>query len=613
MRFAESLRAHKFFAFAPLDAALTALSLLAAFYLRFDLSFPPQYADVFWTAVPVLAILNIAFLLRYNLYSFTWSFVGLTELGRLIKALTFASAFFALAILADRETTNVFAGFPRSVVLIGYILNVVLIGGVRIGKRLCSEIVLRKPPLGSARTIVVGAGSQGEQIIRSLRLAGTAIDIVGIIDPNPAKQNTLIHNIRVIGRIDDIPSLVVAHRVESVVIALGEAHGDYIRKAVRRAREARVQKIKIIPQFSDLLGQKISFEALRDVSVEDLLGRDPVQIDTQEIRSFVNGKRVLVTGAAGSIGSEICRQLVSFGPHEIFMLDFNESGLFDMEAEFKMKFPEQAIRPLIASITNTSKIKGLFQKFRPEVVFHAAAYKHVPLMEEWPDEAVATNIFGTAVLAEAAREANVKKFVLISTDKAVNPTSIMGQTKRAAELVVQAENEAGPTRFVSVRFGNVLGSRGSVVPLFEEQIRRRAPITVTHPEMQRYFMTIPEAALLVLEAGAVGSGGEVFILDMGKPVKIVDLARELIHLSGLEPDKDIPIVFTEVRPGEKLFEELLTAEERAQGATKWQKIFVAQGAKPKDAQTIRVRLRALQSALHDSSTDLREKIRAFIE
>lgn len=561
--------------FAIADATLSALALILAFLLRFDGTIPPEYHDRLPWYLLVFAGLNLLFLFRERLYSFIWAFVGLKELTRLVRAITLAGITLALLIFIDRDTLNFFAGFPRSTVILGYLISLILIGSLRIGKRISSEFKTRNQTDEGEPTLIVGAGRHSEQLIRSLERTQHFYNILGIVDTRYTRHGTTIHGIPVLGHMENIPSIIHHHGIKHIIIAFERDHVKYIREAVRLAKESGVTDIKIVPEFSLVVEQGLSFQNLKEISIEDLLSREATTLDTEEIKKFLHGKSILVTGAAGSIGSELCRQIAQFLPAKLHLLDINESGLYDLEHELRRRFPSAEFVSILASVTHKEKLEHIFNIYKPEIVFHAAAYKHVPMMEEYPEEAVETNIIGTFNAARAAVSAGVASFVLISTDKAVNPLSVMGKTKRAAEIIVKAFNNEGKTRFVAVRFGNVLGSRGSVVPLFLEQIKRGGPVTVTHPDMVRYFMTIPEASLLVMEAGAVGKGGEIFILDMGRPVKILELAKELIRLSGYRPDIDIPIIVTGLRPGEKIFEDLLSEEERKAGATKWEKIFVS--------------------------------------
>lgn len=594
--------------FATADAMLSGAAVILAFLLRFDGALPPEYYGRFPHYLLLFAALNLFFLRHERLYSFTWSFVGLKELTRLFRALSYSGMAFALLVLVDRETFNFFSGFPRSTVVLSYLIGILFIGGLRIAKRAWLELTDAAISPSGEPTLIIGAGRQGEHLIRHLQNAKSIYRLVGIVDEQPANQGISIHGVPVLGYVRDIPEIARDEEVKHVIIALERDRAKSIRETVKTARTAGVSDIKIVPEYSELLGQKLSFRDLKEISVEDLLGRDPAAIDTEEIKTFIRGKTILVTGAAGSIGSELCRQISQFLPAKLLLLDFNESGLFDLEHELRRSFPNAEIRSLIANVADKKKIEAVIAACRPEVLFHAAAYKHVPLMEEHPEEAAKTNILGTSYVAEAAVQHGVQKFVLISTDKAVKPLSVMGKTKRAAEIITNCLNGKGPTKFVAVRFGNVLASRGSVIPLFQEQIRHGGPVTVTHPDMVRYFMTIPEAALLVMEAGAVGKGGEIFILDMGKPIKIIELAKELIRLSGYTPDVDIPIVITGMRPGEKIFEELLTSEEGA-AATKWEKVFIGKTENSIKRAEVEKRVRALEQAFHEKAPSKEETLR----
>jgi len=594
------------------DVVLSAVSLLAAFLLRFDGTMPPEYNDRLIYYLVIFVILNLIFLAREKMYSFIWAFVGVKEFSRLIRALTYASLIFGLIVFIGRESFALFSGFPRSVVLISYILSILSIGLLRIAKRLYLEFAVgKKLPTGEP-TLIVGAGRPGEHLIRNLlNREDDPYRLIGIVDDKSQNQGISIHGIPVIGYVTDIAKIVNEQGVKHIIIAFERDNVKAIREALDNARTAGITDIKIVPEFADLLGQTISFRNLKEISVEDLLGRDPAKIDTEEIQSFIHGRNVMVTGACGSIGAEICRQTAQFLPNKLILVDFNESGIFDLEQELKRSFPGTSFISIIANIADAEKMEKVMAKYKPEVVFHAAAYKHVPLMECHPEEAVMTNIFGTFHTAQAAFKNNVKKFVLISTDKAVNPISIMGKSKRATEMIINNLNKKGRTKFLAVRFGNVLASRGSVIPLFQEQIKYGGPVTITHPDMIRYFMTISEAALLVMEAGAIGKGGELFLLDMGKPVKIIDLAKELIRLSGYEPDVDIPITIIGVRPGEKVFEELLTDKEGAR-ATKWEKIFISKTDDNSGSREIAKGLTALKKNLSDPEK-LKKELNRFIK
>jgi len=555
------------------DAILIVLSVFLAFLVRFEGQIPLRYLLNIEGIISLSLIITLPIFYFSKLYYFSWMYVSAEELVSLMKAtaLSFLILTASFFVLRDHP---VFSGFPRSTLFITYFFVFILAGGIRFAKRIYLQIVPVKKR-GAEKTLIVGAGDAGEQILRNILSSRPNQFLpVGFVDDNPAKQGIIIHGLKVMGKIDDIPTVVKEKKVEGLIIAIPSGGSQIIRKAVEKGREAGLRKIKIIPPIDEVIAGRVTLGALREVEMEDLLGREPVSLDQKSIENFLQQKTVLVTGAAGSIGSELCRQIAKFNPSILMLLDQDETGIFNISEELDDKFPKLNKVYFVADVRDEEKINKIFQEFHPQVVFHAAAYKHVPLMEQHPDEAIKNNILGTKVLAETALKNGTEKFILISTDKAVNPSSVMGATKRVGEMICQAWNQRNSTKFISVRFGNVLNSRGSVIPIFREKIKKREPIEITHPEMKRFFMTTPEACLLVMQAGAMGQGGEVFVLDMGDPIKIVDLARELIRLSGLEPDKDVPIVFTQPRPGEKIFEELLTAEEGTV-ATQNQKIFMA--------------------------------------
>jgi FlaA1/EpsC-like NDP-sugar epimerase len=469
---------------------------------------------------------------------------------------------------------------PRSVPFLEAMLAVILMSAARMGARMANDTRhqhnARKRDASVRQVLIVGAGEAGTMIAREmLRHPEAGLRPIGFADDDWGKQKKQFMGLPVLGRIGDLPDVLATFRIDEVLIAMPSSAGAAVRAVVEHAQEADID-YRIIPGVYELLSGEVSISQIREVDLEDLLRRDPVRLDTEIIREYVSGRVVLVTGAGGSIGSELVRQAARFGARRILLLGRGENSIYQILGECRRMWPALDVEPVICDVRDRDRLGYVFERYHPDVVFHAAAHKHVPLMEGNPDEAVLNNVGGTLNLSELALAHGVERFVNISTDKAVNPTSVMGATKRAAEIVVaRAARHAEPGQsFVSVRFGNVLGSRGSVVPLFKRQIAAGGPVTVTDPEMVRYFMTIPEAAQLVLQAGGLGANGSVYVLDMGEPVKIVDLARDLITLSGFEPDVDIEITFTGMRPGEKLYEELLTAEEGTV-SSRHEKIFVA--------------------------------------
>jgi len=556
------------------DVILIAVSVWLAFLIRFDGLVPAQYLHFIFETAGLAIIFTIPIFYSQGLYSFSWSYVSASELISLFKATSISFLFLGAAIYISKDFTS-FATFPRSIIFISYIFVFVLCGALRFAKRIYLHIIGSNRLLKKEKILIIGAGDAGEQILRSMLSAvNSPYTPVGFIDDSSIKQNITIHGLRVLGKIEDIQKIVKKYQIEQMVIALPSASGKTIKNAIENGKKAGLKKIKITPPITEIINGHLSLRSLKDVGVEDLLGRERVSLEIKQIENFIKDKVVLITGAAGSIGSELSRQTAKFNPSLLMLLDQDETGIFNISEELKNKFPHLEIKSLVANILDRKKIEEVFKNFGPKIIFHAAAYKHVPLMEAQPDEAVKNNIFAVKNLAQVSLETNVEKFIFISTDKAVNPTSVMGATKRVGEMICQAYNQKNNVKFISVRFGNVLNSRGSVMPTFKEQIRKGGPVEVTHPKMKRYLMLISEACLLVVQAGSMGKGGEVFVLDMGEPVKILDLAKEMIKLSGLELDKDIAIVFTKPRPGEKLFEEILTAEEGTV-ATQNQKIFMA--------------------------------------
>jgi len=547
------------------DVLIWSLALYLAFYLRFDGAIPQQHLARLPLLLLVFVPPKVFWHYLFRLYRVTWRLVGLTDLLNAWKANTLASVSVFLLLLFLTRPLLGFSVMTRSVLVLDYILSVAAIMLFRFSRRLWDfqrgGMSLSRRKAGR-RILLVGAGAAGDRLSRSMlddprRLYRP----VGFIDDDPAKHETYLHGLRVFGGRTSIPEVARQEHVDEVVVAIPSASPEELRAIVDQARQSDVRHVRILPGVHEFLSSRPRLQDIREVQPDDLLGRPAVKIDMDTISRFLQGKRVMVTGAAGSIGFEMVRQLCRFPCSEILALDMNESGLFELEEALAGLQLEVPVRTIIADVRDRDKVEWVLRTTRPHVLFHAAAYKHVPLMERHAEEAVKTNVLGTFVLGEAAVQADVGTFVLISTDKAVHPNNVMGATKRVAEKVGQALSQRGRTRFLAVRFGNVLGSRGSLIPVLQEQIRRGGPITLTHPDMKRYVMSIAEAVLLVLQAATMDRQTSIFVLDMGEPVRITDLAVELIRLSGLEPDKDIPFVFTGVRPGEKMEEELVESHE----------------------------------------------------
>jgi FlaA1/EpsC-like NDP-sugar epimerase/lipopolysaccharide/colanic/teichoic acid biosynthesis glycosyltransferase len=549
---------------------LLQLSFVAPLLLRFEGDVPSQYWHGYASAAPWFTLLSLFGFLLAGLYHGLWRYASTVTLFQIFKGATLSAAslvvlmFFAPHVL-----------FPRSLIVMTWVWELVLIGGVRFAWRLSRERVLGTTSSHALRTVVVGADHTGVHLIQEMRRAPDAPDMltpIGFIDDDARLTGHLVEGIQVLGTIADLPRVLAEKRAEMVIVSDPGMPAKVVREIARFCAEANVN-IKTLPGLSDLKEGRSALSQMRDVRIEDLLGRQPVHLDLEEVAEFLRGQRVLVTGAGGSIGSELARQVAGFGPAELVLLDHAENGLYYVHNELGAQHAGLALHAVVGDIKDREGLDRVFQRFRPSVVFHAAAHKHVPLLEANPREAVLNNIAGTRHLVQAADRHGVRKFVLISTDKAVNPTSVMGASKRVCEMIMQSRSQESATRFVAVRFGNVLGSDGSVIPLFQRQLQRGGPLTVTHPEARRYFMTIPEAVRLVLQAGAMGKGGEVFLLDMGEQVRIVDLARQLIRMAGLREGEDVEIMYTGLRPGEKLYEELHSDTERTR-ITRHERILV---------------------------------------
>ncbi|MUT64775.1 nucleoside-diphosphate sugar epimerase/dehydratase [Paenibacillus sp. NEAU-GSW1] len=508
---------------------------------------------------------------RHKLDRRIWQYTGMAELKCIAQTALLAAVIpFAAALVIQGKAHGLLALHHFAGIL-------ALMAGPRIAWRaFCDKYSIKKQPV-TRKALIIGAGSCGTLIAKEMQQNdGVTITPVGFIDDDPYKHRMQVLGLPVFGGRGDIACIVESHRIDEMIIAMPSVSKSQISALVNICKTTKA-KLRIVPDLQDMIDGRGASGRVRDVSVEDLLGRDPIRTDLEHIAGYVERKVVLITGAGGSIGSELCRQIAPFAPSKLLLLGHGENSIYNIEMEMRGTFPELEIETVIADVQDRSRIDSVFARFRPQVVFHAAAHKHVPLMERNPAEAIKNNVFGTKNVAECADAYGAERFVLISTDKAVNPTSVMGTTKRIAEMFIQSLDKHSSTKFVAVRFGNVLGSRGSVIPRFKEQILKGGPVTVTHPEMVRYFMTIPEAVQLVIQAGSFAKGGEVFILDMGKPVKIYDLAVDLIRLSGYEPNLDIDITFSGMREGEKLYEELLTNEEGL-SSTKHNRIFIGRPA-----------------------------------
>ena len=550
-RYGSLLLDHRSLVVVGTQLSLILAANLTAFALRFDGDIPPQYQIIMWKYLPAVLLVYGSGLWVFGIQRGLWRYVGIHDLARILWASLAGSVIFYGVVHLLIGNTQ----YPRSIIILTGLLSGLYLAGIRLAVRWFREWLQITGPT-ARRVLVVRAGNAGELLVRDmLSDSGYNSKPVAFVDDDPVKRKMKIHGIPVVGRIVDIKAAADRFGVHEIVVAIPSA-STAVKQAILAASEGCTAPIKILPSVKRLLGDPVSLQQVRPMSLEDLLQREPIQTDRQELHPLIEGKTVLVTGAGGSIGSELCRQIARYGPESLVLFERYENSLHALLLELKASYPQVGVLPVIGDVTVSDRVAEVFRQTSPEIVFHAAAHKHVPLMELNPKEAVRNNIWGTHVVAEAALAAGVDRFVLISTDKAVNPSSVMGATKRIAEHLIQGFNRNGATKFTVVRFGNVLGSNGSVVPLFSEQIKRGGPVTVTHPEIKRFFMTIPEAAQLVLQASVMGQGGEVFVLDMGEQIRIADLARNMIVLSGLVPGKDIEIAYTGLRGGEKLYEEL---------------------------------------------------------
>ncbi|MFH2120464.1 MAG: polysaccharide biosynthesis protein [Pseudomonadota bacterium] len=676
----------KFLFFFLSDLILFYLALLAAFLFHFDLNLNIRYNPLIFPVLPFFVVVKLGSFFLFRIYKMTWRYVGLYDFLSIFIATVVATAVLMLGVLLPWDLP--LSGFAKRVVLADGIITFFLISGLRVSKRIFSE-VLRERRLknrGGKRTLIVGAGNAGEMILRDMMKQGFDQFLpVGFLDDDPMKKGTYIHGIKVLGGTDDLARVVPAHDVQGVLLAIPTLNHQKLRELYNAAKKADVSDIKIIPRIYNFSRPDINLRDLEEISIEDLIGRQSIAIDAAGIEGFLKGRRILVTGAGGSIGSELVMQVCTYQPAEVTLFDIDETELHNLGLKLRRRFPQlqEALHFVTGDVRDGRRVDKVFQAFRPQVVFHAAAYKHVPMMEHNATEAVKVNILGTHIMTGCAAAHGVEKFVMISTDKAVRPTSVMGATKRVAEYICRAYHSSAllapampsaapltpslnrgtapllfsspltpdasplssgsfsprpdiwghdpnspefgivspniltpdhslPTQFVSVRFGNVLGSRGSVLPLFLDQLKHGEALTVTHKEMKRYFMTIPEAVSLVLQAAVIGNDGEVMVLDMGEQVLLMEFAEELIRLHGLEPYKDIDVRVTGLRPGEKLFEEILTAEEGTD-SSRHEKIFIARNSNGYSREETENMIAEFVAAISRSSIQDEREIRDLLK
>ena len=544
------------------DVGCIIFSCFSALFLQFDGNLSSMYLEKIFVLIIPIVIIDLIIFVIFKLYQSLWQFASVTELKNIIIACLIASlSNLLLSLVFNQYITTSFY-------FIYFLILIITVGG----NRFCYRIIrlytnkysnqITKPV--KDRVLIVGAGVAGEKVLREINNSNHIYkEVVCFIDDEPSKWKRQIHGVDIYGGRNKIIEAVEKYGVSEILVAMPSISKKELANILNICKETKCQ-IKRLPGIYQFINDDIHISDFKDVEVQDLLGREPIKVNLDDIMGYVTGKVVMVTGGGGSIGSELCRQIAANKPETLIIVDIYENNAYDIQLELRRKYPDLHLETMIASVRNSVKVDKLFETYHPDIVYHAAAHKHVPLMEDSPNEAVKNNVFGTLNVVKAADKYKTKRFILISTDKAVNPTNIMGATKRLCEMIVQTYNKKSKTEYVAVRFGNVLGSNGSVIPLFKKQIKEGGPVTVTHPDIIRYFMTIPEAVSLVLQAGAYAKGGEIFVLDMGEPVKIADMARNLIKLSGYEPDVDIDIVYTGLRPGEKLYEELLMEEEGLQ-------------------------------------------------
>ncbi|QWR77189.1 polysaccharide biosynthesis protein [Candidatus Magnetomonas plexicatena] len=605
------------------DTLIIAASLYLAFYIRFDFSsdLVDRYLQLIVFFLPIFMIVKVSTFYVFRIYSITWRYVGLNDLIKIVNSLI-ASEMVLIGVIyymflpETARFSSLLGGgivFPRSIVVIDWILSLMFMSAIRISKRLYHEILSRKRSKEGKSTIIIGAGNSAEMLVREIsRQLVPEFNVIGFLDDDPNKIGAYVHSIKVLGKIDKLRDLIYQYNIQVVIIAITNLDYGVLKRIYEMSRGSGIKNIKITPMMHGENNVNVAISSLEDLKIEDLIGRQVIKLDYGQIKDFLSGNKVVVFGAGGSIGSEVASQLCALRPSHLVLFDMDETAMFNIENKLSKHYPalRQNISYVIGNITDTSRVEEIFMRYRPDKVYHAAAYKHVPMMEHNPTEAIKVNVLGTHNIAELSERFGVKTFIMLSTDKAVNPCGIMGATKRAAEELCRVV--AGNTSFISVRFGNVLGSRGSVLPLMLEQLRKGGPLTVTHRDMERYFMTIPEAVSLVLQASVIGQSGDIMILDMGKPVRILELAEELIRLHGMTPYKDIDIEFIGLRPAEKLREELYTTAEKI-SKTSHEKILTIMNEGYSTKPEIDAMLEQLRNTLQSSQPHKDKEIRDILK
>jgi FlaA1/EpsC-like NDP-sugar epimerase len=614
-----------FFIIVGIDVFFLCLSWFASYLIRFDFDVPEKFLDEMYAILPVAILIKISCFYFFNVYRGMWRFTSVSDLLDIIKAVSLST----LLIIVWNVMIYRYKNVPRSVVFIDWCFNILLISGVRLAIRLFFQKYIPSNPIQSLmqtngaatkirqgpikKLLIIGAGNCGEKILREIKdNPQLQYQVVGFLDDNPNKIGRRIHGVPVKALLGDLAYIAQKTEADELLIAIPSATSDQMRRVVSLCKQTGV-RFKTVPGYGELIGGRVTMKTVREVAYRDLIGRETVKLDERLIESCIKGQRVVVTGAGGSIGSELCRQICRFYPEKLILFERAESPLYEIDLELRNTCRDLEIVPVLGDIQDRDHLRKTFDRLRPQSVFHAAAYKHVPMLEIQPWKAIENNILGTQNLVDVAAEFQLERFVLVSTDKAVRSANVMGASKRISEMLTLNRNycDFSTTRFMAVRFGNVVGSVGSVVPLFMKQIERGGPVTVTHPEVNRYFMTIREAAQLILQSASMGQGGEVFILDMGTPVKIVDMARDLIRLSGFEPDVDIKIDFIGLRPGEKLHEELITDDENAQPTPHPKILMLKGGACDLDSLNEQIRELVALSSLHEPER-IRSKLQEIV-